>query len=276
MADRYSTKTLLLEIAFLCIALLFLYPLLLVLMNSFKAYSDILLHAADWPKTIIFSNYANAWASINFPKVLLNSLTVTVCSNAGIVVLSSMAAWRLARYPGRWSHALFLLFISAMVIPFQSIMIPIVQVGGKLGLVNRLFGLILMYWGLGVSFTMFLYHGFTRSIPIEIEESATMDGCGTQALFWRIVFPLLTPMTVTALILNSLWIWNDFLLPAMILQDHQLHTIPLAIYSFFAQYSQKWDLALATLVMSIAPIVAFFLIMQKYVIRGIMAGSVKG
>lgn len=276
METRYGYRTFALEVAMVAISLVFLFPLYLVGINSIKAYSDILINSSGWPKHIVFSNYVNAWQSVQFPKVLLNSLIVTIVSNVGIVIFSAMAAWRLVRRPGRRSQFVFLLFISAMVIPFQSIMIPLVQVGGKLGLINHLPGLMIMYFGFGVSFTIFLFHGFAKSIPMEIEESAIIDGCHIQGLFWKIVFPLMLPITVTALILNSLWIWNDFLLPVMVLQDKELHTIPLAMYSFFAQYSRKWDLALAMLVMSMTPIVLFFLSMQKYIINGIMAGSVKG
>lgn len=276
MSNKYTWRTLLLEVLFICIALIFLYPLFLILMNSFKEYTDILLRSNAWPKKFIIDNYVNAWSFINFPKVFLNSFINAVGGIVGIVILSAMAAWRLVRKQRRWSQVIFLILVSAMVIPFQAVMLPLVQVGGILGLINSKIGLIVMYWGFGVSFTIFLYHGFVKSIPLEIEESAIIDGCNTQSLFWRIVFPLLKPMTVTIIILNSLWIWNDFLLPKLILQDKQLHTIPIAMFDFFAQYSKKWDMALATLVLSSTPIVVFFLALQKHVIRGIMAGSVKG
>lgn len=276
MSDKYTWRTLLLEILFICIALLFLYPLFLILMNSFKEYTDILLRSASWPRKFIIDNYVNAWGFINFPRVFLNSFVIAVGGIVGIVILSAMASWRLVRKQQRWSQIIFLIMVSAMVIPFQAVMLPLVQVGGTLGLINSKFGLIIMYWGFGVSFTIFLYHGFVKSIPLEIEESAIIDGSSTQTLFWRIVFPLLKPMTVTVIILNSLWIWNDFLLPKLILQDKVLHTIPIAMFDFFAQYSKKWDMALATLVLSSTPIVVFFLALQKHVIRGIMSGSVKG
>lgn len=276
LAGRYSRSTLLLEAGLIALALVFLYPLFIVVSNSFKSFSEIMLDSAGLPKVWIVDNYVNAWQAVRFPRVLWNSLLITVLSNAGLVVISSMAAWRLVRYPARWSRVLFLAFVAAMVIPFQAIMLPLMEVGGYLHLIDRVYGLIIMYLGFGVSFTLFLFQGFIKSIPGEVEESAIIDGCGTQALFWRIVFPLLKPISVTALILNSLWIWNDFLLPVMVLQDDASKTIPLAMYSFFAQYSRNWDLALAMLVMSMTPIIMFFLIMQRYVINGIMAGSVKG
>jgi raffinose/stachyose/melibiose transport system permease protein len=163
-----------------------------------------------------------------------------------------------------------------MVIPFQAIMIPLVKVAKWFGLLSSLPGLMICYFGFGVSMSIFLYHGFIKSIPKEIEESAVVDGCTPYSVFWRIVFPLLKPITVTIILLNSLWIWNDFLLPLLILQKPELRTIPLATNSFFGQYTKQWDLALAALVMGISPIVLFFLAMQRHIIEGITAGSVKG
>lgn len=276
MRSRYTWKTLLLELAIVVCAIVFLYPLYLVFLNALKTFPDIMLRTANWPREFTTDNFVRAWEATDFPRVFGNSAFVTVLSNAGIVLLSSMAAWRLARRSGKASQAILFLFVSSMVIPFQSIMIPLMQVGGRLELIGSLWGLVILYFGLGVPFTVFLYHGFVKSIPAEVEESAIIDGCGIQGLFWKIVFPLLKPITMTAIILNSLWIWNDFLLPSMVLHDAPNYTIPLALYSFFAQYARQWDLALATLVMSMMPIIILFLFLQKYIIRGITAGSVKG
>lgn len=163
-----------------------------------------------------------------------------------------------------------------MVIPFQSIMIPLVRVASELNLMDSRTGLIICYFGFGVSLNVFLYHGFIKSIPKEIEESATVDGCTPYGVFWKIIFPLLKPMSVTVILLNSLWIWNDFLLPLLVLNSPDLRTIPLATFAFFGQYTKQWDLALAALVLGVIPIILFFLSMQKYIIEGITAGSVKG
>jgi raffinose/stachyose/melibiose transport system permease protein len=132
-----------------------------------------------------------------------------------------------------------------------------------------------MYFGFGVPLSLFLYHGFIKTVPIEIEESARIDGCSQFGVFWRIVFPLLKPITVTVIILNTLWIWNDYLLPLLVLQDAELRTIPLATSSFFAQYTKQWDMGLAALVMGITPVIIFFLFLQKHIIKGIASGSIK-
>jgi len=276
MENRYGARTLLLEILAVLAALLFLIPLYFLIGNSFKKYADILLDSSSFPSSLQWDNYKRAWEIMNYPTAFANSLLITVTSIAGLVVVSAMAAYRMVRRPTRYNNILFMLFVAAMVIPFQSIMIPLVRVANMLDLINHRWGLWFCYLGFGSSLTIFLYHGFIKSIPVEIEESARVDGSSPYGVFWRIVFPLLKPMTVTIVILNSLWIWNDFLLPQLMLGRPELRTIPLSTYSFFGQYTKKWDLALAALVMGVAPIVIFFLSLQRHIIEGITSGSVKG
>ncbi|MDC3415818.1 carbohydrate ABC transporter permease [Aquibacillus salsiterrae] len=275
MREKYTKKTFLLEIIGILLAIIFLIPFYFVIINSLKGFSEILLDAAAWPKELLFSNYAKVWDVLNFPKAFMNSLMITVFSIAGIVLISSMAAWKMVRTPGKLSSILFILFVSAMVIPFQAVMIPLMKLGGMLGLMNSIPGIVLMYFGFGVPLSLFLFHGFVKTIPLEIEESAKVDGCTQFGVFWRIVFPLLKPITVTVIILNTLWIWNDYLLPLLVLQDAELRTIPLATSSFFAQYTKQWDMGLAGLVLGIAPVIVFFLFLQKHIIKGIAAGSIK-
>lgn len=273
---KYTLSTLLLEVFAIALALLFLSPLYFIINNSFKSFADILMNPAGLAVNGTFNNYIKAWGIINFPRSFGNSLIITILSNIGIIVISSMASYRLLRYPTKFNKFLLGLFIAAMVIPFQSIMIPLVKVTGLLNFTNTRLGLIICYFGFGVSLPIFLYHGFMKSVPRSIEESAIVDGCTAYGVFFRIVLPLLKPMSATILILNTLWIWNDFLLPSLILHKKELKTIPLAINAFFAQYTKQWDLALAALVLAILPIIVFFLSLQKYIIQGIVAGSVKG
>ncbi len=275
MNQKYTKKTFVLEIIGILIGLIFLIPFYFVIINSVKGFADILVDSAAWPKEILFSNYVKVWDVINFPRAFWNSLVITVFSNIGLVVISSMAAWKMVRTPGKFSKILFVFFVSAMVIPFQTVMIPLMKLGGALGIMNSIPGLIIMYFGFGVPLSLFLYHGFVKTVPTEIEESARVDGCTQFGVFWRIVFPLLKPITVTVVILNTLWIWNDFLLPMLVLQDPSLRTIPLATSSFFAQYTKQWDMGLAALVLGITPVIVFFLFLQKHIIKGIAAGSIK-
>lgn len=275
-AQSYSVKTLLAELLLIAVALLFLAPFYFVVANSLKSFAELLVNAASLPKSLNFENYVKAWKVLRFATTLKNSMLITVFGNIGLVLIASMGAYRLVRHRGRFNRIMASLFVAAMVIPFQAIMIPLVKVAAWFQLVNSIPGVIVCYIGLGVSFSIFLYQGFVRSIPLEIEESATVDGCTPYGVFWRIVFPLLKPMTVTIVLLNSLWMWNDFLLALIMLQNKKLHTIQIAINSMFGEYTNQWDLALAALVMSMVPLLIFFLALQKHIIEGITAGAVKG
>ncbi|WP_374722337.1 carbohydrate ABC transporter permease [Peribacillus tepidiphilus] len=275
MKRIYNLKIFSIEVIAIAIALVFLVPFYYVIVNSLKPFAEILLNTSALPKELMWENYSNAFEKMNFGKVFLNSLIITVSSNIVIVVFCSMAAYMLVRTKGKLSTVLFFMFVAAMVIPFQSIMIPLVKFTGKIHLINSIPGLVFMYLGFGAGLSIFLYHGFIKGIPIELEEAAIIDGCSRFGVFWRIVFPLLKPITVTIIILNSLWIWNDFLLPLLVLQDASLRTIPLATFYFFGQFTKQWDLALAALVISILPLLILFFFLQKHIIKGITAGSIK-
>lgn len=275
MENKYTGKLFILEIAAILIGLVFLVPFYYVVSNSLKSFSEILMNTSALPSVLQFQNYVNAFQQMEYLKVFMNSLIITVASNVLIVVFCSMAAYMLVRTKKKISNIIFMIFVAAMVIPFQSIMIPLIKVAGNLGLLNSLWGLVFMYLGFGSGMAIFLYHGFMKGIPVELEEAAIIDGCTPFGVFWRIVFPLLKPITVTIVILNSLWIWNDFLLPMLVLQDPELRTIPLATFFFFGQYTKQWDLALAALVISIIPLLIFFFSMQKHIIKGITSGSIK-
>ncbi len=276
MNTLYTKKTLLLEITTVVIALIFLAPFYFLIANALKPIREILIDPSAFPTSFYINNFVEAFRLLNFPKAFMNSFIVTVTANAALIIAGSMAAYQLVRHNTRFNRILFLVFISAMVVPFQSIMIPMVIVASNLKLINSYYGVVFVYLGFGVSFTMFLFHGFIKSIPFDIEEAAVIDGCSTLGVFWRIVFPLLKPVIVTVIILNGLWIWNDFLLPFLIIPGEDMRTIPLSINSFFSQYSKKWDLAMAGLLMAVTPAIILFLSLQKYVIEGIVSGSVKG
>ncbi|WP_445671172.1 carbohydrate ABC transporter permease [Paenibacillus sp. FSL K6-2524] len=258
------------------LGILFLVPFYFLFVNSVKTFGDLLTNAASLPKTIEWGNYARAFDITNFPTALGNSLLITVGSNVLLVIICAMAAYYMVRNNNRFNRLLYIIFVAAMVVPFQSIMIPLVKVTSKLGLMDSIPGLIICYLGFGVPMSVFLFHGFVKSIPLEIEEAATVDGSNVYGVFYRVVFPLLKPMLVTVFILNTLWIWNDYLLPSLILQSDHLSTIPIATFAFFGQYTKQWDLALPALVMGVLPIIIFFLFMQRYIIEGITAGAVKG
>lgn len=273
---RYRISTLIIEIVLILIGLLFLVPFYFLISNSLKTFGEILSDAAALPSTIQWANYKSGWEAINFPSAFKNSLIITVVSNVLLVLLSSMTAYQMVRHNTKFNKALLALFVAAMVIPFQSIMLPLTDVTSRIGLSDSLIGLIIAYLGFGAPLSVFLFHGSMKSIPLEIEQAARVDGSGTYGVFFRIVYPMMRPMYVTIIILNTLWIWNDYLLPSLMLTSESLQTIPIATYMLFGQYTKQWDLALPALVLGIAPVIVFFLAMQKYIVSGIAAGAVKG
>ncbi|MGG3468616.1 carbohydrate ABC transporter permease [Neobacillus pocheonensis] len=275
MGNKYTGKTFIGEIFAILLGLVFLIPFYYLISNSLKPFAEILSNTSALPKVFMFDNYVNAFEKLNYLKVFTNSFLITVVSNVVLVVFCSMAAYMLVRTKKKISNVIFMTFVAAMIIPFQSIMIPLIKTAGNLGMLNSIWGLVIMYLGFGSGMTIFLYHGFIKGIPVELEEAAIIDGCSRFGVFWRIVFPLLKPITVTIIILNSLWIWNDYLLPSLVLQDPELRTIPLATFFFFGQYTKQWDLALAALVLGIIPLLIFFFSMQKHIIKGITSGSIK-
>lgn len=259
------------------VAVGWLSPFYFIAINSMKSFGAILGDAAGWPEPFVPQNYPVAWETANFAIAVFNSAFVTVLSVGGMVAIGAMAAWRMARSPSRRNQVIYFAFVAAMIIPFQTIMIPIVQISAKLNILDTRTGLILIYLGLGMPLTVFFLHGFIRtSVPKSLEEAAAIDGASAWQTFRYVVLPMLRPMLATIAILHTFWIWNDFLLPLLVVFDPDRRTIPLAVFQFFGRHSNAWDLALSTLVMGIVPIVVFFLVFQKHIIRGVAAGSVKG
>lgn len=257
------------------LAIIYIFPFIIILVNSLKTKMEIVVTPLGLPEKWQFGNYVEAFKTMKFGKAFLNSLVITVFSVTIIVVGSSMTAYLFARYKWRINKFLFFLLIATMIIPFQTLMIPLVSIYGNLGLMNNRATLIYMYLGFGASLGVFLYHGFIKNIPKELEEAAMIEGYSTFKIFWKIIFPLLRPITATLVILDVLWIWNDFLLPSLILRHPDLRTIPLSTFYFYGSYSANWNLAMAGLVLSIIPVIIFYIFMQKYIIKGVMDGSGK-
>ncbi|NLW59804.1 MAG: carbohydrate ABC transporter permease [Firmicutes bacterium] len=262
-----------LEIGMFLAAFVFLFPAFLTLINSFKSDAEIVLNPLAWPKSFSLTNYVQAWQEINFPVVVGNTFVITALSTIGIILVSSMAAYILVRTRSKLSWALYFLFVFNMVVPFQTIMIPLNVTASNLNL-KSVMGIIPIYIGLGCPLAVFMYHGFIKTIPVQIEESAAIDGASVVTVFFRLVFPLLGPIHATIAILDVLWIWNDFLLPLIILPSRS--TLQLAQHIFFGMYRKEMALAMASLVLSASPIVLFYLALQKYIIKGVAAGAIKG
>lgn len=215
-------------------------------------------------------------------KSALSSVIITVSALAIISLFSAMAAWVLVRKKSKSSNIVFMMYVAAMVVPFQAVMLPLVSwmriVNEWTGIptLRTYPGLIFAYLGFGCSFSIFLYHGFIKSIPKELEQAAVIDGCSKWQVFFRIVFPILKPITVTVLVLNGIWIWNDYLLPLLLLgTGNAIQTIPLAISGFVGSFVKQWELIMMALLLAIIPVVVFYLFGQKHIIKGMVEGSIK-
>lgn len=259
------------------ISMITLFPVYMAFINSLKPDGKILSDIMALPATPLFSNYANAFEKTRFARSFLNTLVVLITGLAGIIYLSSLAGYKLSRSKGKLSSFFFFLFVMSMIIPFHSIMITLTKVARSTGIQGSTFGLGLIYTGLGVPMAVFLYHGFVKSIPMELDEAARMDGCGEFRYFISVIMPLIMPITATVAILNTLWMWNDFLLPLLILTDSDNYTILLSTNMLFGQYNNNdWSAILATLVLAMIPVIIFYFALQKYITRGIADGAIKG
>ncbi|EHL13607.1 hypothetical protein HMPREF9624_02086 [Oribacterium asaccharolyticum ACB7] len=253
------------------LALLFVSPVFILVNSSFKSLQDIYINVLALPKQLSFQNYTKAFKEMDYVKAFMNSFAITCISTALIILISSMAAWVLVRYKTRTSKILFLMFAAVQLIPFQCVMLPLVDIMSKLHLMNRP-GLVFMYMGFGCAMSIILFHGFIKNIPIELEEAAIIDGCNMVQTFINIVLPLLKGIIATVAVINVMWIWNDFLLPSLVINKNGMQTLPLRTYLFFGQFTKKWDLATASLMLCMIPIVLFYLSCQKYIVKGITAG----
>lgn len=256
------------------LCLLWLVPFYLMIVNSFKTKKEIFVSPINMPKSLNFTNYIQAANNLRFLKTFFNSIVITVFSIVFIIVFSSMAAYALARIKSKVSKIIFFIFVSAMLIPFQAVMIPLISIFGKAHMLNRV-GLIFMYLGFGSSLSIFLYHGSISALPQSLDEAAIIDGCNRFQVFWYVIFPILKPITVTVAILNTIWIWNDYLLPSLVVNQDGKQTIPLRMFFFFGEYTKQWHLALAGLTLAIIPVIVFYIIAQKHIIKGVTQGSVK-
>ena len=259
---------------------IYIFPFFLVLINALKEKTDIIRDplALVGEQGATFANFIEAADRMHFFRALGNSLLITVVSTALIVIFSSMAAYIMTRKNWLACRALFVMMILSLAIPFQVLMIPLVSIyGGIFHILNHRATLIFMHVGFCVSMSCFLFCGTIRStIPLELEEAASIDGCSQFQIFRKIVFPLLKPTIATTIIINALNIWNDYLLPSLILTDNELQTLPIVTRVFYGAFSSDLNLLMAALVLMIVPILVLYLFLQKHIINGVVAGAVKG
>jgi raffinose/stachyose/melibiose transport system permease protein len=278
MKTRRSLWTYAAFVLLLALAAFYLFPILLVLMNSFKGrffISDTPFALPDAQTYVGLENYTSGLAKTGFVSAFGYSLFITVFSVGTIVLFTAMTAWAVTRVKSRVSSAVYYLFVFSMIVPFQMVMFTMSKTANLLHLDNPV-GIIVIYLGFGAGLSTFIYSGFVKGIPLEIEEAAIMDGCNPAQTFFFIVWPILQPVNITVAILNTMWIWNDYLLPYLVIGSNY-RTIPIAVQYLQGGYgSRDMGAMMAMLVLAIVPIVIFYLALQQYIIRGVVAGAVKG
>ena len=274
--SKRGTKGIVATIILAVVSLFMLLPIFFAVINSFKPYSEMMTSFISFPSKIDLSNYAKAWKVANYQKSFWVSLVITAFSTIGTIIFASMAAYKLARTKTKLSNALFMIFVFSMTIPFHAIMIPLVQLANRMHITQSIQGIIPIYWGMYIPFAIFMLHGFVKSVPLELEEAAMLEGSSPFHTFFKIVFPLMKTPAATLAILDALAIWNDFLMPMLILSGNpNLKTIPMTQVNLFGQYTSEWNVAIAGLLLGLIPCLIFFLFMQKNIVGGLIAGAVK-
>ncbi len=272
---KYTLSTLVTEIVMLVICAIFMVPIYYLVVSTFKTQAEIIESPLGLPSSLNLTNYIRALEGMDFFRHFFNSLLITVVSVVVIVVLGSMASYTIARKSNRVTTFLRSYFLVGFMVPLQTTMLPLFLIMKNLHLINTYQGLILLHSN-GAVFALFLYTSFIRAMPRDLEEAAFVDGAGIFRTFWQIVFPLLRPVTATLVIFNTIWIWNDFLLSYLFLPSSDKSTLTMQVYNGVGQYYTDWSIMMPILVIAILPMVIFYLFMQRHIVSGLTAGSLKG
>ena len=277
---KRKVADLLAVLGLIIIFIAYMFPFIMVVINSLKQKRDIIKSPFSWLFTIkglSFDNFVKAYTQMDFLNAFKNSLIVTVSATVLVTLLAAMLAYYIVRHNNGISKLTFGLMVASMIIPFQAIMIPLVSIyGGTLNLLNHRLTLIFLHTGFSMAMSVFMFHGFIKgNVPMALEEAAYIDGCTHSQTFFKIVLPLLKPNISTMVILNSLAFWNDFLLPSLVLTDKKLLTLPLSTYSFYGTYSADYGTIMAGLLLCVVPILILYVALQKQIIGGVVAGAVK-
>jgi len=277
LSDKRKLKRVILTTVMLLIALVYIYPVFLMFINSVKPFGEVVLDVIALPSKIEWVNYTYVIDKMQYGKLFMNNIIITAIGISGIVVFSSLSAYILSRRRTRYTRIAHLLITTPMLIPFQTIMITLLKVMGVLNLSGSKIGLGIQYWGFGIPMAAFIYCNFMSTIPREIDESALIDGAGTLRTFRSIIFPLLKSVTFTVIVLDVMWIWNDFLLPLlMVNSSNETKTLVLAAYTFVGQFNTQWHYAMTAMVLAVLRSIIIFILLQKHIVEGVVAGAVKG
>ena len=277
MAKRRRRNTIILVVVLTIISLIFIYPVFLMFLNPYKPFCEVVSDPIALPKAPTLENYTYVINKIHYLSLFMNNVIITVIGIIGIVVFSSMAAYILDRRRNVYTKIVYTLLITPMLIPFQTIMITLLKAMSVIHLDQSRVGLGIQYWGFGIPMATFIFYNFMKTIPKELDESAKIDGASTFRGFISVIFPLLKPVTFTVIVIDVMWIWNDFLLPLlMVNSSNKTKTLVLASYTFVGQMNTKWQYAMTAMVLTVLPSIIVFIFLQKYIVEGVVAGAVKG
>ncbi|CAH1202158.1 L-arabinose transport system permease protein AraQ [Paenibacillus allorhizoplanae] len=276
MRKQKSLLEILLFVLTLVLAIIFFFPIYFSLISAFKSNGAIMRDAISFPTSWYVDSFVYLWTKTDFPRAMVNSIILTVSSIIAMIAIIPMAAYAIERTNKRWTNMVYIYFLAGMMIPFQVYMIPLFKEMKMMGFYGSLSGPILIYISGSVGFGVLLYTSFLKGVPREIEEAAEIDGCSKYGIFWRIVFPLLGPCTASLVVLNGLGIWNDFLMPSLVLPSDKPKTMIVEIFGFVGEYASQWDMVFAGTAISIIPVLIAFIALQKYFVKGIAAGATKG
>ena len=258
------------------IAVVFFAPLCLAVTNSFKPRSEIMASALSLPTSLYLDNYRTVMEDDYFLSSFITSVLMVAATTSLTCLIAAMAGYALARWKCRFSNGLTLVIMSTLFVPFQVYMVALIVIVRQIGLTGNLIGLLLVYIALGMPVPIFLVRSYATGMSLEIEEAATIDGCGSKMMLGAIVLPLMKPVLATVAVLNALWVWGEFLVAFLVYGTKKPMTLPVSQQYFYGTYSNQWNLILAGFVISTIPIVIFYLVMQRHIVKGIAAGAVKG
>ena len=277
MKQPYTKATAIVQVVMTVCALIYLAPIFIIFNYSFKTKKELYLESPlSLPKSLNFDNYIKAFDKLNMKNTFVNTFLYTGISVVILAILCGTTAWAIARCHRKFFKFAYVYFIVGILIPYQALFLPIYTIGYKMNLTNTRYGIILMYVATGISFGVFLMTSFMNTVPLELEESARIDGCSVFQTYFRIVLPLLKPAMATLIIMQAFQIWNDYLLASLYVSKKQLKTLTVAIQSLFSAQSSDYTTAMAAIVISVLPIAVLFIALQKYFIKGMTVGAVKG
>ncbi len=276
MKNSKKIVILFLELLTALVGIVYVYPVLIVFINAIKPLGEILVNPFSFPKSLFLDNLEYVLGTMKYARLLMNTLMIAVIVVVLCILLTSMAGWMLTRDGSKMSGGITALFLSSLLVPFQCFMIPIAKMANSMGINDTISGYVWIQVALYAPMGIFMYQGFTKNVPLSLEESARLDGGSPRQIFFHIVFPLMKPITTSIMVLYSLWIWNDYLLASIMLHSESRKTITVAVYGFYSMYNNRWDYAITAVALSIIPITIVYLLLQKHIVSGITAGAVKG